>query len=219
MNIGRYDDLSSNLRLCYPETASIRDKYFTLFNFGKISLSVGPPWTGLRSAWMCLARSRHSHTLPLGFGMSIKLLHHSVISSMPKGVTLSCCWNLSNSSLNSFCRAYVMNCGDAWYSLPSGFTCNVNVPSKHPIPVDTCSNSFCSCFVIAVLAFLSLSSLGPGRKYLISLLFDKGLLSGLLLKFEWPWLLVFFHCVWAWNRTFNLIIVNHWYKTIIQSLV
>ena len=32
---------------------------------------------------------------------------------------------------------------------------------------------------------------GPGRKYLISLLFDKGVLSGLLLKFELLWLFSF----------------------------
>ena len=42
-----------------------------------------------------------------------------------------------------------------------------------------------------MLAFLSLSLLGPGRKYLISLLFDKGVLSGLLLGFQLPWLFAF----------------------------
>ena len=62
---------------------------------------------------------------------------------------------------------------------------------KHPIPVNTSSNSFCTHFVISVLAFLLLSLLGPGRKYSISLLFNGGVLSALLLKFELPWLFAF----------------------------
>ena len=153
MNVMRYDDFSSNLRLWYPELTSIRDKYFTLFNFGKISLCVGPLWTGLISTWLSLAGSRHSLTLPLGFGKSTKLLHHYVVSSMPNGVIISYCWNLSNFHLNSFLSAYATCCGDAWYGLLSGFTCNENIPSKHPIPVHTSSNSFCNCFDISVLAF------------------------------------------------------------------
>ena len=70
MNVVRYDDLLSNLRWWYPEFISIRDKYFILFNFGKISLSVGPLCTSLISAWLSLARSTQSLTLPLGFGTS-----------------------------------------------------------------------------------------------------------------------------------------------------
>ena len=38
----RYDDHLSSLSLWYPELASIRERYFALFSFGKISLSVGP---------------------------------------------------------------------------------------------------------------------------------------------------------------------------------
>ena len=149
----RHDDLSSNLWLWYPELTSIRDKYFTLFNFGKISLSVGPLWTNLISTWLSLAGSRHSLTLPLGVGASTKLLYHSAISSMPKGVIISCCWSLSNSSLNVFWSAYAMHFMDAWYGLLSSFTCYKHVPSKHPIPVNTSSNSFCSSFVNSMLAF------------------------------------------------------------------
>ena len=81
--------------------------------------------------------------------------------------------------------------GDTWYCLLSHFTCNENVPSKLPIPVHTSSNSFCGCFDISVLAFLSLSFPGTGRKYSTSLLFDKEVLSGLLLKFELLWLFTF----------------------------
>ena len=36
----------SSLQLWYPELTSLRRRYFTLFNSGKISLSVGPLWTG-----------------------------------------------------------------------------------------------------------------------------------------------------------------------------
>ena len=143
-----YDDLSSKLRMWYPGLKSMRDKYFTLFNFGKISLSVGPLWTGLISAWFSLAMFRHSLTLPLGFGIMTKLLHHSAISYMPKGVIMSSCWDLFNSSLNSFYSAYAMHLGGTWYVLLSGFSCNENVPSKHPIPVKTSSTPF-----VAVLLF------------------------------------------------------------------
>ena len=51
-----------------------------------------------------------------------------------------------------------MHHGGAWYDLLSGFTCNENVPSKHPILVNTSSHSFCSCFVISVPAFFLLLS-------------------------------------------------------------
>ena len=101
----RYNNLSSNLRLWYPELTCIRDKNFTLF-FGKIPLSV-PLWTRLISTWFSLAGSRHSLTLPLSFSMRMKLLHHSTISSIPKGFTMSCCWTFSNSSFNGFCSAVV----------------------------------------------------------------------------------------------------------------
>ena len=190
-NVVRYDDLLSNFRLWYLELTFIRDKYFTLFNFGKISLSVGPLWTGLISAWLSLSGSRHSLTLPLGFGTSLKLLHHSAISHMPNGGIYILFWSLSISSLNSFWSAYATHHGGAWYGVLSAVTCNENVPSQHPIPVNISSNFFCSCFVISVLAFWSPLLLGPGRKYSISLLFNKWVLSGLLLKFELPWLSVF----------------------------
>ena len=101
----RYDDVMSHLRLWYPELTSIIDKFFTLL------LSVGPLWTGLLSVWLSLAKSRHTLTLSFGFHMRIKLLHHSAISSMAKGFIMSCCWSISNSSLNSFCSPYVTYLG------------------------------------------------------------------------------------------------------------
>ena len=102
--------------------------------------------------------------------MRTKLLHHSAISSMPRDVMMFCCWSLPNSSLNSFCSTYGTCLGDAWYGLLSGFTCKENVTSKCPIPLNTYSNSFCSCFVILTLVFLSPCLPGHERKYLISLL-------------------------------------------------
>ena len=48
-NVKVYADLtvpSPSLKIWYPELASRRERYFTLFNIGKVSLSVGPPWTG-----------------------------------------------------------------------------------------------------------------------------------------------------------------------------
>ena len=134
MDVVRFNDLSSSLRLWYPKLTSIRESYFTLHNLGKISLSVGPLWTGLLSAWFSFAGSKYSLTFPLGLVMRTKLLHHSAVSAMPSGVMVSCCCSHSNSSLNDFCSAYAMHLRGAWYGLLSGFSCKENVPSKHPIP-------------------------------------------------------------------------------------
>ena len=86
---------------------------------------------------------------------------------------------------HSVCSTYDKCLGGCWYGSLSGFTCNENIPN-HPIPVNTSSNSFCSCFVIPMFAFLSLSLLWPGRKYSFSLLLTVGkmALHSLLFKFE-----------------------------------
>ena len=102
-NIVRYDDLPSNWRLWYPKIASVREKYFTLFNFGKI-LSVGSLWTGHISTWFSLAKSRQSLTFLLGLGTSIKLLDYSAVSCTPSGVIMPYCWSHSNSFLKGFCN-------------------------------------------------------------------------------------------------------------------
>ena len=115
VNVVRYDDLSSNLRLWWPDLASIRERYFTLFSFRKISLSVGPLWTGLMSAWFSFARSKYSLTLQLDSGMRTKFLYHSAISSTPRAVLMSCCWSLSNFSLKGFCSAYATHLRGTWY--------------------------------------------------------------------------------------------------------
>ena len=71
-----------SLRLWYLEHASIRERCFTLFNFGKI-LNVGPLWSGLISMWFSLHGNRHSLIFPLGLSTSTMLLHHTIVSSMP----------------------------------------------------------------------------------------------------------------------------------------
>ena len=84
---------------------------------------------------------------------------------------MSCCCSPSNSSLNGFCIVYATHLGGASHGLLSGFWCKENIPSKHPLPLKMSSKSHWSCFVISALALLSLSWLGPERKYSMSLFF------------------------------------------------
>ena len=95
-NVVRYDDLSSNFRLWYPELASMSDRYLTLLSFDNMSFSIGLLCMGLISAWFSCAWSKHSFTLPLALGTNTKLLHHSDLSSIPSGAIMSCCCSLSN---------------------------------------------------------------------------------------------------------------------------
>ena len=81
-NVVRYDDLSSSFNLWYSELTSIRKRYCTLFNFVKISFTVGSLCTSLRSTLFSLAGSRHSLIFPFGFVTNMKLLHHSAVLFM-----------------------------------------------------------------------------------------------------------------------------------------
>ena len=81
----RYADFSPSFRLWHPELASIRERYFALLSFGRISFRVGPLCIGHISAWFRDAGSRHSLTLPLALGTSTKLLHHSNVSLTHQG--------------------------------------------------------------------------------------------------------------------------------------
>ena len=164
VNVVRYNDLSSNFRLWYRDLASISERSLTLLSFGIMLLNVGPLCMGLIKAWFSHAWSKHSLTLPLALCTNTKVLHHSAISLNPSGVIMSCCCSLSNSSLNSFCNAYDKHLGGAWYGLPSGFSYNKNVPSKHPIPLNTSSNFQFICYVNSALFFLSVSQFGLERK-------------------------------------------------------
>ena len=61
--------------------------------------------------WFSPARSKHSLTFPLCFGMRTRLLYHSDVSSMSSDVIMSCCWTLSTSSWNVFYSDYAMCLG------------------------------------------------------------------------------------------------------------
>ena len=100
-----YDDCLSNLRLWYPELASMMDMYCTLFSLGNILLSVGPLCTGLINSWLSHAGSKHSLTLLLALGTNTKLLHHSDVSSTPSSVMMSIFCRHLSSSFNGFCSA------------------------------------------------------------------------------------------------------------------
>ena len=76
-NMVRYEDFLSSFKLWYPEFASIRERYFALSSFGRISFRVCPLCIGLISAWFKCAGSRHNLTLPLALVTSTKLWHHS----------------------------------------------------------------------------------------------------------------------------------------------
>ena len=102
--------------------------------------SVGPLCIGLINAWLSHAGSKHSLTLPFALGTNTKLLHHSAVLSIPRGVMMSISCSHSSSSLNSFCNAYATCLGGAWYALLLGLSCNENVPSKHPILLNTLPN-------------------------------------------------------------------------------
>ena len=116
--------------------------------------------------------------------MRTNLLHHSAVSPMHSGVMMFCCCSLSNSSLNGFCSAYATCLRGNWYGLLFGFSCKENIPSKHPISLKMPSKSLCRCFFISLLALLSPSLLGPGRKYLTSLFFTDGVNALLLFEFK-----------------------------------
>ena len=68
-------------------------------NLGSISLLAMPVCTGLMPARLMHARLiRHSHTVPLGWGTNLEILHYSPVSFTPKCTIISCYCNLSNSS-------------------------------------------------------------------------------------------------------------------------
>ena len=69
---------------------SINVGYFMPANLGSISFSVGPLWMGLICTLLHFAGSRHNLTFPFALGTTLKLLHHSDVSSMPSRTTTCC---------------------------------------------------------------------------------------------------------------------------------
>ena len=133
------------------------DMYCTLLSFNSIPFSVGPLCIGLINAWLSHAGSKHSCTLPFALGTTTKLLHHSAISSTPRGAMMSSSCRCFSSSLNGFCNAYATCLGGTWYGLLLGLSCYENVPSKHPIPLNTLPYVLCIFCVMASLSLLSAS--------------------------------------------------------------
>ena len=154
----------SSFRLWYPELASIIGIYLTLLNLGNISFNVGPLCIDLINTCLNCVGSKHNLTWPSALGASTELLHHYAVSSTPSGVIISILCNQSNSSLNAFCSAYATCLGGTWYGLLSGLSCNENVHSKHPMPLNTLSNSVCIFHVSSVLFLFSVSTIGHDRK-------------------------------------------------------
>ena len=82
--------LKSSFRLQYPELASIMVISVHLFSLCSMAFNIDPFYIGYISALLSLAGSWHSHTVPMGFGTTIKLLHHSAISSIPSENSIYC---------------------------------------------------------------------------------------------------------------------------------
>ena len=99
-----------------------------------MSLIVGSLCIGQINAWLSLAVSRKSLTLPSGSGTNIKPLYHSDVSLWSRGIIIFLFCSLSNLSLNGFCNAYAIHLDSAWYGLAPSLTCNEKVPLKYPMP-------------------------------------------------------------------------------------
>ena len=108
--------------------------YKSFVHFVNISLMVVPLYTGLISAWLSLAGSRHRQMVPFCFGTVTKLLFHSAVSSPPRRRIIYCSCRCSTSCLNGFCNAYTTCVIGARYDFVCSLTCNENVPLKHPMP-------------------------------------------------------------------------------------
>ena len=104
----------------------------------------------LINAWLSHMGSKHSCTLPFALGTTTKLLHHSAISSTPRGVKMSSSCSHFSSSLKDFCNAYAMHLGGTWYGLLSGLSYNKNMPLKHQMPLKHCH--MCYVFLCHIIA-------------------------------------------------------------------
>ena len=140
------------------------DLYLMLLSFGSMSFSLGPLCMDLINAWYSHAGSKHKLTLLLALGTGTKLLHHYDVSLTPSGAIISCCCCLSNSSLNGISSTYATHLGGTLYGLLSSFSCKENVPSKHPMPLNTTLNYLHICCVNSALFLSSVSQFGPERK-------------------------------------------------------
>ena len=90
----------------YPGLALISIRYLTPANQVKMLLRIGPLWIGLIRTLFNCAGSKHSLTLPFTFGSSVKLLHHSDVSSMSRSTMICCFCSLSSCSHSGPWSAY-----------------------------------------------------------------------------------------------------------------
>ena len=88
-------------------------------------------WVALYRAWLDPGTCQ---TLPFAFGTKTKLLHHSNVSSTPRGSITCYFCNWPSSFLSGFWRAYGILLNGAWYGQLPSLTCNLYVPLKHWIP-------------------------------------------------------------------------------------
>ena len=72
----------------------------------------------LMSVWFSSMGSRQSLSFPVGLGTGTKLLHHSDVSSTPRGTKIWCFCNWSSSSLKSCCNVYGKHPGSTWHVWP-----------------------------------------------------------------------------------------------------
>ena len=135
-----------------------------------MSFNIGPQCIGLINAWLSHAGSKHNCILPFALGTNTKLLHHSAVSSTPSGIMMSSSCSCWSSSLNGFCSAYAMHLRGTWYDLLSGLSCKENMPSKHPILLNTSPYvSYILCVMAAILLCLCLYYLRKRSNWLICL--------------------------------------------------
>ena len=81
--LATHEDFISRFRLWYAELAPISVKQCTFVSTGNTSLTARPLCTGLISTWLSPVGTKYRWTVPFGFGIVTKLLHHSAVSSTP----------------------------------------------------------------------------------------------------------------------------------------
>ena len=124
-------------------------RVFKGLSFGRISFKVGPLCMGLISDQFRCTGFRYNLAIPLAFGTNTKLLHNSADLSNPSGIIML--RFVAFLTLPGMALEVHMSCISA---VPGKVFCLVlaakNVPSKHPIPLNTPSKSICIGCVASV---------------------------------------------------------------------
>ena len=113
-----------------------------------MSLTVHSLCSGHISTWLSHVESKQHCTVPFGLDTTMKLLHHSAVSSTPSDYIICCSCNLFQFFFNYSSSAYATPVGIAWYGFMPSLTCEENVTLKYPIPANTLSDLLCiSCAI------------------------------------------------------------------------